>query len=347
MIIISFVKRKSLFFSSLLPFLRIFFSFLDMVSITDGDDLNCWPSDRNSASIRKKHNIVEFYHQILWASQLVENEQIATMKSKNGCRVSFSTEPPTIYEYEPEYIKSKFGFFDYQIFRKRFQQHSQYQKEEQYQFISSKKSVAHQQEEVYAVEEGLDDEEYNNHRLIKTRSISEFRPVLNVRYNNYNNIKDDNTKATKCVPYSFSKNMLDSVYAPLAQIDIFYTDTNRVTPQSFYQQQQSATSLSSENTIVPPPTNMEYNSIRSYNNSNKIQASSESYHISPPDINHLKQNGGKNDIDLEPKKVDHKGQAFFQRTLRKIKSSPKLIELQRRSSIASLRKKKSFSILSS
>lgn len=46
---------------------------------------------------KNKLNVIEFYHKILWDSQ-----QLEPLPSKHGRRVGFSTDPPTIHEYESE-----------------------------------------------------------------------------------------------------------------------------------------------------------------------------------------------------------------------------------------------------
>jgi hypothetical protein len=161
----------------------------------------------------------------------------------------------------------------------------------------------------------------------------------------------NNNNTSNDLPYSFSKNLLDTVYVPLAQIDMFHTETNgnRVTPQ-FYQPS------SDDDSDDPPPTYIEYNISSNSNNNRDENTNQESFqfcataHQSTNDSGGHVNLSGKKEEEDEPKKeeaTNSKSQAFFQRTLRKIKSSPKLIELQRRSSIASLRKKKSFSISNS
>lgn len=322
----------------------------------DQDNLHCWPSDSDTITIRKKHDIVAFYRQILWASQLCEMQQNTLERNDKRCKVvSFSSEPPTIYEYEPEYSKSKLGIFDYQIFRRRFQQHQLHQKDEHRQFISSKL----EEKSLEVKKMVADDNEYKNHKLMKTRSISEFRPLRNMKYSNLNNSssKDGNTPT---LPYSFPINTLDSVHVPLEQIDIFRTNDNftlstqnRTTANTpyTYQQQHSSSSLSFDEND-PPPTYIEYSVTNDSGNEKRenqfVDTKVNSINNSTRNTERERGNSGKND-DVEStnaaKNQDSKGQAFFHRTLRKIKSSPKLIEIQRRSS--SLRKKKSFSMSTS
>lgn len=218
------------------------------------DNLDAWPSDD------RKFNVVEFYHKILWASQQCE-QVVSTIKEKGCNRVTFSTEPPVIYEYEPEYSNTnkKTSFFNYQNFKS-------------------------QQGDCYYYSQPLmndydDDNLLQNHRLMKTRSLSEFKPIPN---------QDFNT----------------SSLAPCYQ-----------------------SSMDDDND--PPPSYIEYN-VYSNIDSNLF----ESRFINNNLVN--KKSVVKKESALWV------GQAFFQRTLRKIKSTPRLMVIQRRSSMASLRKKKSF-----
>lgn len=325
----------------------------------DQDNLDCWPSDDRTTSMRKKHNIVAFYHQILWASQLCEAQQNTLDRNNKTCKVvSFSSEPPTIYEYEPEYSKSKLGIFDYQILRRRFQQHQLHQKDEHRQFLSSKLEEKNLEIKKMGIDE-QDDQEYKNHKLVKTRSISEFRPLRNTKYSNLGNVASiDNNTST--LPYSFSKsNAFDSIYVPLAQIDIFQTNGNvalsthnKATRTPYiYHHANSSTSLPLDEND-PPPTYIEYNVASNGINEKKytqfIEKKVNSINSSTDDTEKGKGDGGKHNDEgptSAANNLDGKGPAFFQRTLRKIKSSPKLIEIHRRSS--SLRKKKSFSMTTS
>lgn len=56
-----------------------------------------WPSEHE----RNRINVVDFYHKVLWASQ----QYTELLPTKNDRRVSFSADPPIVYEYEPEYSK--------------------------------------------------------------------------------------------------------------------------------------------------------------------------------------------------------------------------------------------------
>ena len=258
------------------------------------DSLDCWPSDHAKRStLGKKHNLVEFYHQILWASQ--SNDQQQT--NKKGCRVSFSSEPPTIHEYEPEYNKSKLIFLDYQIFRKRSQHHSQHLKDEQHQFLSSKQSEKDIEESNDSIEK-----EYLDHQPLATRrSISEFQPIRNSQYRHQLGNRDSST-----LPYSFKAK---STHVPLAQINMLYTEMNFTAPYL----SDTCNKMSAQDEPLPR-----------YSDSADVK-----------DIKH-------------PEKIQEcggKGPAFFQRTLQKFRSSPKLKELQRRSSVATLRRKMSFSTI--
>lgn len=210
------------------------------------DNLDAWPSDD------RKFNVVEFYHKILWASQQCEQVVPTT---KKGNRVSFSTEPPVIYEYEPEYSNTnkRTSYFNYQNFKSRQGDNYYYSQP--------------------PMDDYDDDSLYQNRRLMKTRSLSEFKPIPNHNFNS----------------------TVNSCYQPLTIMD-----------------------------DDPPPSYIEYNIYSNLDN-NLFEAR----------------------FTIPTKKVLKKetnswaGQAFFQKTLRKIKSSPRLM-IQRRASMVSLHKKKSF-----
>ncbi|KAG2235327.1 hypothetical protein BDF21DRAFT_428919 [Thamnidium elegans] len=216
--------------------------------LTEQDNLKSWPSDVPTS----KFNVFEFYHKILWASQQCE-EQVVPIKKK-GCRVTFSLEPPMIHEYEPEFINTnKTCIFDYQSFKRKFHQ-------------------AKEQEKYFYPTIEDDEMYYQNRRLMKTRSLSDFKPIPNQMYHANNNNSTELTRSSY------------SLY------DIPHYDDD------------------------PPPSYIEYRNDQDenrYKNTNLL--------------------GG----NMKIKKAE-----FFKRTLRKIKSSPRLI--QRKSSMISLRKKKSF-----
>lgn len=210
------------------------------------DNLKAWPSDVTTS----KFNVFEFYHKILWASQQCE-EQVVPIKKK-GCRVTFSLEPPIIHEYEPEFTNTnKTCVFYYQSFKRKFHQATKEQDKYFYPTIED--------DEMY----------YQNRRLMKTRSLSDFKPIPNQLYH-------PNHELTRS---SYS------VY------DIPHYDDD------------------------PPPSYIEYRKDDQDENRCKI-------------------------TNLFGGNIKIKKATFFKRTLRKIKSSPRLI--QRKSSILSLRKKSSF-----
>lgn len=83
----------------------------------ENDDLNAWPSDYQHRSA--KYNIIEFYHKILWNSQ----QQEIGESEKIGRHVTFSKDPPKIFEYASEYDSSHSStlFSSYHsLFKNRF-----------------------------------------------------------------------------------------------------------------------------------------------------------------------------------------------------------------------------------
>ncbi|KAI8070660.1 uncharacterized protein B0P05DRAFT_550600 [Gilbertella persicaria] len=68
--------------------------------------------------IEDRINVIEFYHEVLWESQ---QDYIDTIQTHNEKRVSFSSEPPKVYEYEPEPSGTLY-LFDYEIYKQTIQQ---------------------------------------------------------------------------------------------------------------------------------------------------------------------------------------------------------------------------------
>lgn len=154
------------FFLFSLSFVSI--NYFILMFIEDDDNLISLPSDNS----RDKLDLAEFYHKILWASQQFE-EQLAMPIKKKGRKVTFSLEPPIVHEYEPELISNtnKTYAFNYQTIKRNLDQGK-----EKYYYCSTIPS---------------DELCEQNVRLLKTRSISDFKPISNGLYHS-----NGNTEAT-------------------------------------------------------------------------------------------------------------------------------------------------------
>lgn len=233
------------------------------------DNLGAWPSDE------RRFNVVEFYHKILWASQQCEEGSI---REKGGNRVTFSAEPPVIYEYEPEYsypTNKRTSYFNYRNFRPPPPSWQQGEERNYHHHHYPQPPIIIRNKEEEEEEEDLS--LFQNHRLMKTRSLSEFKPIPNGDFN-----------ATL-------------LYPPINDDD------------------------------DPPPSYIEYNVYSKPENH-------DLYLMDPPTPVHKKLTKKQSTVWV--------GQAFLQKTLRKIKSSPRLAMIGRRSSMVSLHKNKSFFSLS-
>lgn len=327
-----------------------------MTTTTDQqDNLSAWPSDKyyNQTTL-KKFNVVEFYHQILWASQQYEVEE-ETNKNKRKV-VTFSTDPPIIHEYEPGYSKN--CLFDYSFFKRKFHQHYHSDEEEEDRLL---KQRPQQKQYVYHPPVAASDEEaeeqydQHSHRLMKTRSLSEFRPIRNQQINN-----NQEKRSLPC----FSTNSLVSVQqqqSPFlsAQIDVLPATTTEnnslsaaTTPHfSLQQQEQQQISISTEEEGKndPPPSYIEYNiSLGDTNNEIFLLFDKFFNRNNAASLDKKYGSGNSNVVSSECMEDEEEkentahhaviggtgGKAFFRRTLRKIKSSPKLM---RRYSMVSLR----------
>ncbi|GAA5795995.1 hypothetical protein HPULCUR_001360 [Helicostylum pulchrum] len=210
--------------------------------LSEQDNLKAWPSD-----VTSKFNVFEFYHKILWASQQCEEEQVVPIKKK-GCRVTFSLEPPIIHEYEPEFTNTnKTCIHYYQSFKRKFHQVKKEQEKYFYPTIED--------DEMY----------YQNRRLMKTRSLSDFKPIPNQLYHPNNHELTRSTYSLYDIPH--------------------YDDD-------------------------PPPSYIEYHN---YNRNDD------------DDDDDQGENRLKN-TSLLGGNIKIKKAAFFKRTLRKLKSSPRLIQ---------------------
>ncbi|KAG2206840.1 hypothetical protein INT47_007596 [Mucor saturninus] len=221
------------------------------------DNLAAWPSDE------KKFNVVEFYHKILWASQTSPIDEAC----HGNRRVTFSTEPPVIYEYEPEYPQRYSDHFK----PPPSSRHSGENYNSYYYYLQPPTSPQDKEEEE---DDDVDFSFFRNHRLMKTRSLCDFKPIPNGDFNSF---------------------LYPTTTTTLEDLD-------------------------------PPPSYIEYNVYRE---------PMEDPMFIP---NNNKKLGKKQSMVWV-------GQAFLQKTLRKIKSSPRLM-MARRSSMLSLRKNKSFFSLS-
>lgn len=369
-----------------------------MITTVDQGNLRAWSSDKKYNTTNtpipniKKFDIVEFYHQILWASQQQQEQQQQqpnceeeekSTKRQNKKRVRFSKNPPMIYEYEPEYIKNR--LFDYSYFKRKFHQyyHSTQQIDEG-RLLKQRIAQQEQQKQQYVyqppttakvvIEEVIIDKYYqHNHRLMKTRSLSEFRPVRNQQFTTTSNNKEKDFLPKTSL---FVSQHQQETPSSLAHINALSTTEKKL----------STMEEEKDNNIDPPPSYIEYNVASGDTNSDTFHLyldkvfnnttstlleeeedikrcdsgnaglntnsskSSKTVAAAPTKIlydDKKKQVEEEEEKGTNAEKPMHKnssntglgggagGKAFFQRTLQRMKSSQKL--LKRKSSMIPLR----------
>ncbi|CEP15678.1 hypothetical protein [Parasitella parasitica] len=147
-----------------------------MVNDSEDQDLKAWPSDYFG---REKFNIVEFYHKILWASQQPLQQQQQQYQHYEDHseviqkRVTFSVEPPEIYEYEPEYSTETTATTTAHIFADYFRRKFHHSGNEDYVPIENQQPPM-----------PLDEDCFKEKTVVRVRSLTEFNPVPNQFYQN-------------------------------------------------------------------------------------------------------------------------------------------------------------------
>jgi hypothetical protein len=276
-----------------------------MINIQEKQDLNAWPSD---CFEKEKFNVVEFYHKILWASQH-QQQEYQRYEDQNKIawkRVTFSLDPPEIYEYEPEYTKATTSFFpDY--FKRKFHnlENEQYSTRK----IQQQSSIP------------LDEKNFKDVTIVRVRSITDFNPVPNQQYN-------QQQQQQQVPSYYESMQAFDSSFM---HIDMSF---EREQQEEMYAVSCSSSAVMDESIISSPPP--------SYNEECVIKrkmslTSGLKRRISMKFWSSNSNDTGGNSSSCS-NTTEEKG---LVRTLRKIKSSPRLM-IQRRASVVSLRKKASF-----
>lgn len=274
-----------------------------MIDIQEKQDLNAWPSD---CLEREKFNVVEFYHKILWASQQ-QYQHCEDQNKINRKRVTFSEDPPEIYEYEPEYTKTTTSFFS-----EYFKRKSHNLENEQYptRKIQQQPSVP------------LDEECFKDITIVRVRSITDFNPVPNQQYKQ---------QQQQVPPYHESMHAFDSSF--------MHTDMSFEMEQQeeMYALSSSSPAVIDESIISSPPPSYNEECIikrkKSLTSGLKRRISMNFW------SSNSNNTGGNSSSSSYSNTAEKKG---LIRTLRKIKSSPRLM-IQRRASVVSLHKKASFS----
>lgn len=275
-------------------------------------DVDAWPSDFLE---KEKFNIVEFYHKILWASQQ-EQEQYQHYEDHNKTRkrVTFSVEPPEIYEYEPEYTTStSTSSFLSDYFKRKLHpiQNEQFPTKR----LSPKLPVPPLLLEDY----------FKDKTIVRVRSITDFNPVPNQFYK-----QQQEAPAYHDAMHTFDPTFMhiDMSFEIEHQEDMYALST--CAPADL---EDSIAMLSS-----PPPS---YSDQECMIKRKKSLTSGLRKKIS---LNFWSSHNGESapsttsTTTTDCNTAEKKG---IIRTLRKIKSSPRLT-IQRRASVASLRKKASF-----
>ncbi|KAG0938864.1 hypothetical protein G6F57_006560 [Rhizopus arrhizus] len=168
-----------------------------------------WPSDHQ----RNRINVVDFYHKVLWASQ----QYTELLPAKNNQRVSFSADPPIVYEYEPEY--SKCQILNYRTIFQKAKLYKQefhfYEKHQQLNepFLAIAEEDNHS-EDAGSPENNADtyDKTILNARLQKTRSFTDIVSISRQLLG-----KSQSTYATKlCDPTDVPSEEMNSFHSSLS-----------------------------------------------------------------------------------------------------------------------------------
>ncbi|KAL9540909.1 hypothetical protein MBANPS3_009417 [Mucor bainieri] len=265
----------------------------------------------------QKQDAIEFYHKILWASQQEqERHQHYEDHNKTRKRVTFSAEPPQIYEYEPEYTTSTMAtsFLSGYIKRKLHP-------------IQNEQFPTKRPQQKLPVPPLLLDDYFKDKTIVRVRSITDFNPVPNQFY------KQQQQQHDEAPTYHESMHTFDSTFMHIdMSFDIEHQeDMYALSIDAPADLEESITTLSS-----PPPS---YNDQECMIKRKKSLTGGLRKKIS---MNFWSSHSGESasSTSTNPNAVAAEKKGII-RTLRKIKSSPRLM-LQRRTSVASLRKKASF-----
>ncbi|KAK4511124.1 uncharacterized protein ATC70_012335 [Mucor velutinosus] len=274
-----------------------------------------WPSD---CFEKEKFNIIEFYHKILWTSQQEqERYQQYDDHNKPRKRVTFSAEPPQIYEYEPEHTTSTLttSFLSEYIKRKLYPVQNERFPTKRPQQKSPKPPL-------------LLGDYFMDKTTVRVRSITNFNPVPNQFYR-----QQQEQQQQEAPTYCKSMHTFDSTFMHMdMSFDIEHQeDMYALSTCAPANLEDSITTVPS-----PPPS---YNDKECMIKSKKSLTGGLKKRIS---MNFWSSHSGgsasSTTTDSNTAVAEKKG---IIRTLRKIKSSPKLM-IQRRASVASLRKEASF-----
>ncbi|GAN01458.1 hypothetical protein MAM1_0007c00891 [Mucor ambiguus] len=275
---------------------------------------NAWPSD---CFEKEKFNIVEFYHKILWASQL-EQERYQHYDDHNKIRkrVTFSVEPPQIYEYEPEYTTSTLttSFLSGYIKRKLHP-------------VQNEQFPTKRPQQKLSVPPLLLDDYFKDKPIVRVRSITDFNPVPNQFYK-------QQQQQQKIPAYRESMHTFDSTFM---HIDMSFDIEHQ---EDMYALSIGAPAELEEDSITtqssPPPSYSDQECMikrrKSLTGGLRKRISMNFW------SSHSGESASSTSTDSNTVAAEKKG---IIRTLRKIKSSPRLM-IQRRASVVSLRKKASF-----
>ncbi|KAF1799947.1 hypothetical protein V8B55DRAFT_1367889 [Mucor lusitanicus] len=276
-------------------------------------DTSAWPSD---CCEKEKFNIVEFYHKILWASQQEQEryQHYEDHHNKTRKRVTFSAEPPQIYEYEPEYTTSTLttSFLSGYIKRKLRP-------------VQNEQFPTKRPQPKSPVPPLLLEDYFKDKTIVRVRSITDFNPVPNQFYKQQ--------QQQEAPAYHESMHTFDPTFMHIdMSFDIEHQeDMYALSTCAPADLEDSITTLSS-----PPPS---YSDQECMIKRKKSLAGGLRKRISMNFwSSHSGESASSTSTDSNTVAAEKKG---IIRTLRKIKSSPRLM-IQRRASVASLRKKASF-----